>query len=96
MSIHDVLGRYQGFMEEKNWRRAAEHAYALAVLYKNAGNNVFAAAYGNQTISLLELCPSDTYQDCAETDRIIEGVCTPDLMHTEVARDRLQRRSIIT
>ncbi len=72
-------------------RNAAEHAYALAVLYHNAGNNDKAVHFGRDAIALFDQCPMETAEDCAPRNVIIEGVSMPSsFIHQDVVRDRLK------
>ncbi|MBI2050550.1 MAG: hypothetical protein HYT31_01975 [Parcubacteria group bacterium] len=71
-------------------RNAAEHAYALAMLHKQAGNSEQAVRFGRDAIALFGACRMETMEDCAARNTVIEGVALPDLIHQDVVRDRLQ------
>lgn len=77
-------------LKESDPRNAAEHAYALAVLYQRQGNLDEAVRFGREAITLLGQCPTDTLNECAARNTILEGVAIPDILHEAVIRDRLQ------
>lgn len=77
-------------LRDSDPRNAAEYAYVLAMLYKQAGNDAQAVRFGREAISLFDKCPMDTAEDCAARNVVIEGVAIPDLIHQDVVRDRLK------
>lgn len=70
-------------------RNAAEHAYALAALYRRDDNKEEAIRFGREAIALFDKCPMETADSCAACNVIIEGIAIPDLIHQDVVRDRL-------
>ena len=78
-SLHDV-----------DPRNAAEYAYALAMLYKRAGNSEQAVRFGREAIALFNKCHMETMEECAARNVVIESIAIPDLIHQDVVRDRLQ------
>ncbi len=72
-------------------RNAAEHAYALSMLYKNAGNDAEAIRFGRESIALFDTCTMDTMEQCACQNVVIEGIPMPSSwIHQEVVRERLK------
>lgn len=76
-------------LREDDPRRAAEYAYAIAVLYAKQGNLGAAGNYGRAAVRLLDGCPSDTLEDCAAQHSTIGGVGIPGIIHSRVVRQRL-------
>lgn len=81
-------------LKEDNPREAAEHAYALAMLHKEDGNDDQAVRFGQESISLFDLCETDTIEDCCSRNQFIDGIPIPDLIHQGVVRNRLQPLSL--
>lgn len=72
-------------------RNAAEHAYALAALYRRDGNTEEAIRFGRESIALFDKCPMETMEDCAARNVVIEGIAMPSsFIHQDVVRNRLQ------
>lgn len=71
-------------------KEAAEYALALAVIYKRKGNNERAIQYGKEAIALLDQCPTDSLEDCAGVNILIEDVLIPGILHQQVVRNYLQ------
>lgn len=71
-------------------RNAAEYAYVLAQLYKQAGNNEQAIRFGRESIALLNRCKLDTTIECSTQNVVIEGIALPEFIHQDVVRDRLK------
>lgn len=77
-----------------NTLAAAETAYALAFRYRNEdvqGQRRFdlARKWATRSIELLDSLPSATLTDVASTRVCVGGVEVPDLLHTDVVRERL-------
>lgn len=75
-------------------RAAAETAYALAFWYRE--NDVegarrfdLAKAWALRAIEQLDILPSDSIEDVASTRQSVGGVPIPDLLHSDVVRQRL-------
>lgn len=77
-------------LRDANPRNAAEYAYVLAMLHKQAGDKEQATQFGREAITLFDKCRMDTLEDCASHNVIIEGIALPDLIHQDVVRDRLK------
>ncbi len=73
-----------------NSRNAAEHAFALAMLYKNEGMEKEAAIYGRKAVLLFDKCRMETLKECAAINMNIEGVNIPDIIHQGVVKARLE------
>ncbi|WP_130347932.1 hypothetical protein [Herbihabitans rhizosphaerae] len=75
-------------------RAAAETAYALAFRYRNedvGGQRHFdiAKMWAARAIGLLDSLPSSTLAEVASTRIAVGGVPIPELLHSDVVRDRL-------
>ena len=87
---YTVLEQTLNSLHEVDPRNAAEYAYVLAMLHKQAGNDEQAIRFGREAIALFDKCRMDTMEECATRNVVIEGVALPDLIHQDVVRDRLQ------
>ncbi|MDO8654894.1 MAG: hypothetical protein Q7R48_00455 [bacterium] len=76
-------------------RNAAEHAYALAMLYKQAGDNEEAIRFGREAILLFDKCHMETLEECAALNQTIEGVALPDLIRQRVALPDLIHQDVV-
>lgn len=75
-------------------RAAAETAYALASLYRNAdvdGRRRFelAKVWATRAIEILDALPSGSIEQVTSTRQSIGGIALPDLLHEGVVRQRL-------
>lgn len=88
---HTALEQTLASLKKTDPRNAAEHAYALAMLYRHDGNAEEAIRFGREAIALFDMCPMETTGDCAPRNVIIEGVAMPSsFIHQNVVRDRLK------
>ena len=87
---YTVLEQTLNSLHEVDPRNAAEYAYVLAMLHKQAGNDEQAIRFGREAIALFDKCRMDTMEECAARNVVVEGVALPDLIHQDVVRDRLQ------
>lgn len=90
MATHRLLEQTFSLLRDDDPRNAAEHAFALAILYQREGNTERAIHYGRESISLFGQCQMETLSDCSARNTTIGGVGIPDLIHEEVVRARLQ------
>ena len=67
-------------------RRAAEIAYALARLYRDAGMQDASRRYAIQSIDLFEHVGVNTLEEAAACHAEIAGVCIPSYIHEGVVR----------
>ncbi len=81
-------------LKETDLRSAAEYAYALAMLYKRAGDDRTATAFGKEAIALFDMCRMETLDECAALNVVIDGVAIPSVIHQAVVRDRLKPLSL--
>ncbi len=88
--MYNVLRKKIVFLSKNNPRDAAEHSYALAMLYKRDGNYHQAIHFGKKSITLFNKCRMETLEECAAINVVINGIAIPDLIHQEVVRNRLQ------
>lgn len=75
-------------------RAAAETAYALAFRYRGEdvdGRRRFdlAGVWATHAIELLEELPSDELAEVVSTRTAVGGVPLPELLHSDVVRERL-------
>ncbi|MEU4113340.1 hypothetical protein AB0F71_02415 [Kitasatospora sp. NPDC028055] len=67
---------------------AAETAYALALLLRDAGEWDTSRAWVRQCLQLLEGFPSDTEEQVATRRTTVGGVPLPNYLHEGVVRER--------
>jgi hypothetical protein len=70
-------------------RNAAEIAYVIAMIAKNKGDSKKAIRYGKESIQLFDQLDPKTLDECAAVNTVINGIALPDLIHSDVVRDRL-------
>lgn len=92
-SLDELQAQFEHEMST-NKRAAAETAYALAFRYRNEdvdGRRRFdtAKAWALRAIEALDDLPSDTVEQVASTRLEVGGVEIPDLLHSDVVRNRL-------
>ncbi|MEK7634606.1 MAG: nucleoside-diphosphate kinase [Patescibacteria group bacterium] len=91
MNKYTALEQIFESLKKVDPRNAAEHAYALAALYRRDGNNEEAIRFGREAIALFDKCPMETAEDCASRNVVIEGIAMPSsFIHQDVVRDRLK------
>jgi hypothetical protein len=80
------------FAQKKNEdpRDAAELAYVIAMSAKNSGDNKKAIQYGRESIRLLDQVNVQTTEECATKYVVVNGIAMPELIHSDVVRDRLR------
>ncbi len=83
------LKKRAGELEIDNPQDAAEHNFALAMIYKNQGQDELAAIYGREAILLFDKCRMEELEECAAINISIEGVGIPGIIHQEVVKKRL-------
>ena len=71
-------------------RDAAELAYVIAMTAKNAGDNEKAIQYGKESVELFDRLNVQTLEECAAKYVVVNGIAMPELIHTDVVRDRLK------
>lgn len=71
-------------------REAAELAYVIATLKRREGDREGAAQYARRAIDLFKSVPTDTLEDCAARNTVIDGIALPDLIHEDVVRERFK------
>ncbi len=91
---HTQLEETLSAMKVSAPRNAAEHAFALATLHNREGNVGKALHFGRESIALFDSCPSETLSDCAARNIVIDGIVIPDIIHSDVVRNRLQSLSL--
>ena len=71
-------------------RRAAELAYVIAAIAKKEGNIDKALTYGKESVSLFDGLKIETQEECAAMFVTVNGIALPDLIHSDVVKDRLR------
>jgi len=89
-----VLEQTLNSLRDVDPRNAAEYAYVLAMLHKQAGDNEQAVRFGREAIALFDKCRMETMVDCAANNVAIEGIALPDFIYQDVVRNRLQPLSL--
>jgi len=79
-----------GKMKIEDPRKAAELAYVIAKTAKDAGDNKRAAQFGKKSIALFDILNVQTQEECAAKYVTVNGIALPDLIHSDVVRDRLK------
>lgn len=92
-SIDELQAQFEHELST-NTRAAAETAYALASRYRNedvGGRRRFdiAKTWALRAIGLLNDLPSATVEQVASTRLEVGGVPIPNLLHSDVVRNRL-------
>jgi len=72
--------------EEEFPREAAELAYVLARLYREAGKPELAEKYAGKSVSLFEALGVNTLEDAASRYTVVADVCLPSYIHQDVVR----------
>jgi hypothetical protein len=89
-SPYAVLEQKLVDLKDTDLREAAEHAYALAMLYKQKGNTAKAILYGRDAIALFDRCKLRTQWDSMRRHETIEGITIPEYVGKSVVRDQLK------
>ena len=89
MGTAELEARFEA-MAVRDPREAAELAYAIAALKRRAGDREGAAQYARRAIELFKTVSTDTLEDCAARNTIVDGIVIPDLIHEDVVRDRFK------
>jgi hypothetical protein len=71
-------------------REAAEIAYAIASLKRQEGDLAGAGQYARRAIDLFRSVPTDTLEDCAARNTVVEGIVIPDIIHEDVVKERFK------
>ena len=70
-------------------RRAAELAYIVAMTAKANGDNDKAIKFGKMSVKIFDELNVQTMEECAARYTVVNGIALPDLIHSDVVRDRL-------
>ena len=79
-----------GKMKTEDPRKAAELAYVIAKTAKDAGDTEKAAQFGKESVALFDELNVQTQEECAARYVTVNGIALPDLIHSDVVRDRLK------
>lgn len=71
-------------------KRAAEMAYALAILAAKSSNHERAQQFGTAAVSLFLATEQATLESAAAVHTVIAGIAIPDIIHADVVRNRLE------
>lgn len=85
--ISEVMAEFQR-LEPENPRQAAELAYVLARLYKEADKRDLSEQYARRSIKLFEQVGVNTLEDAAAHYTVVADVCIPSYIHQDVVRQR--------
>ena len=73
---------------DRDFKKAAIYAFVLARRAQHVDDKA-AGIWGRTCFELLDKCPSDTLEDCAQTNVKIEGIFIPGLFHEGTVRREL-------
>ncbi len=76
-------------IEVREWKDAAEHFYAAAMMEKKAGNGSKAREHANEAINLYKRINVQTLDDAIAVNFRIGGILIPELMHEDVVEYNL-------
>lgn len=88
-TINELEKRYSKESKDDK-RNAAETAYAIAILSKEAGDLKKAKKYAENAISIFKELNIQGLEDAAARNNVIGGVVIPELIHENVVKDRLK------
>ncbi len=72
-------------------KRAAAHAYALAVHYKKRGESQYMVTYAKKAVELLEKLSSEKLVGCAMNEKsCIEGVTIPPILSARMIKTKFK------
>lgn len=86
--IPNIVDAYEE-MKVSNPRRAAEIAYVIAKKAKADGDNEKAIKFGNEAVMILDNLNVSTMEECATFYTVLNGICLPDYIHSDLIRNRL-------
>src|SRR5262245_15086913 len=81
-------------LKDTNLRNAAEHAYALAMIYKQKGDSKKAIDYGREAVALFDRSKLRTEWDTTRKFEVIEGIAIPNPIHQAIVREHLKPLSL--
>lgn len=88
LASHEELeSAFRRELSEDRWA-AAETAYALAVRYRESGDQPKSHEWARQCIEVLKSFPSDTEQQTATIRVTVGGVTLPNYLHADVVKSR--------
>ena len=83
-----LLERKLESLQTSDPRKAAEYAFALAALARDAGDADQAINYAKTSIKLFEDTSTKTLEECAAINNEIGGIIIPSIIHEGVVRNR--------
>lgn len=84
-NIEDVYEK----MKVDDLRKAAEIAYVIAMIAKAAGNNEKAVKFGRDSVRIFDELNVQTMEECAAYYTVVNGISLPELIHSDVVKNRL-------
>lgn len=75
-------------------RKSAEAFFVLAVLTARRGYLRIAKGCAEECVLRLRKMGTDTREECATHETVIEGVTLPEFLHEEVVQDRLRAYNV--
>lgn len=88
-TVAEVRRQFEDAIDARDYRAAAEYAYALAVRLREIGLIDEACRFARECLELAETLPSETIEDVTSTRRSVGGVPLPEYFHDDVVRWRL-------
>lgn len=76
-------------LKDTDLRDAAEHAYALAIIYKEKGDTAKAIRFGIDSVELFDRSKLRAEWDSARRNTVIGGVTLPEKIHQQIVREHL-------
>ena len=89
MKIENIEKEYEKLREDDP-RSAAEIAYVIAKTAKDDGDNEKAIKFGKESIRIFDELDVQTMEQCAAKYVTVNGIALPELIHSDVVRDRLR------
>ena len=85
LNIEDVYEK----MKMSDPRKAAEIAYVIAMKAKAEDKSDKATKFGRESVRLFDELNVQTMEECAAFYTVINGISLPDLIHSDVVKNRL-------
>ncbi len=76
-------------LKDTDLRDAAEHAYALAMIYKSKGDTVKAIQFGRESVELFDRSKLRAEWDSMRRNVKIGGITLPEKIHQQIVREHL-------
>ncbi len=77
-------------LKDTDIRNAAEHAYALAIIYKKKGDTAKAIDFGLESLALFDRSKLRAEWDSTRHNTVIGGITIPEIIHQGIVREHLK------